>query len=219
MRMVSRACRSGLGLVLAAAWAMPASAQQWEVGVMGGGGFYLNNAVQGAKKSGEVGFKPGYAAGGWLGHNSAGRLGGEIRYLFEKNDMRVNSGGNSFSFGGQTHTVHYDLLIYANSREDRVRPYFAVGGGLKQYVGRGVERAFQPLSDVAILTRTNQFQPVISAGAGVKWAVGSRMVLRVEFRDYITPFPKDVILPAPGSKLSGWVHNFAPLFGLSYIFF
>jgi hypothetical protein len=212
-------CSRPAAVILLAAASLPVLGQQWEVGAMGGGGFYLNNTVQAARGSADVGFKPGYSAGGWLGHNATGRFGGEIRYLFERNDMKLSSGGNQFSFGSNSHTVHYDLLIYTNSREDRIRPYFAIGGGIKQYVGTGVERAFQPLGEFAILTRTNQWRPVVSAGAGVKVAFGSRATFRVEFRDYATPFPKDVILPTPGSKISGWVHNFMPLFGLSYVFF
>jgi len=208
-------CVSAICMALTA---MSALAQQWEVGAMGGGGFYLNNSVTSPRGSGETGFRPGWSAGGWLGHNASGRLGGEIRYLFEKNDMKVTSGGNQFTFSGYSNTVHYDLLIYATTREDRIRPYFAIGGGIKQYAGTGIERAFQPLAEFAILTHTRQWQPVVSAGAGIKVALGSRTVLRAEFRDYATPFPKDVILPAPGAKLSGWVHNFMPLFGISYLF-
>jgi hypothetical protein len=197
----------------------PAVAQQWEVGGMGGGGFYLNNSIEGARGSGQVGFKPGLAAGGWLGHSGSGRFGGEIRYLFEQNDLKVNSGSGSHNFGGRSHVVHYDLLIHTNSAEDRVRPYVAIGGGFKQFAGTGTERASQPLSNVAILTRTIQWMPVLSAGAGVKWAIGSRATVRVEFRDYITPFPKDVILPSPGNKVKGWVHNFTPMIGISYLFY
>jgi hypothetical protein len=44
------------------------------------------------------------------------------------------------------------------------------------------------------------------------------MVVRAEVRDLVTPFPKDVIFPSPGNKVSGWVHSIMPLVGLSYLF-
>lgn len=210
--------KMGKLFVLAASAMAPAAiAQQWEFGVMGGGALNLNNSVTGAA-TGDVGFKPGFSAGGWIGHNNLGRYGGEIRYLFQRQDMKVSSGGQQYTFGGQTHLVHYDFLIHANSGEDRVRPYVAIGGGFKGYRGTGTERAFQPLSNVAVLSRTSEWKPMLSFGAGVKWSISPALQLRVEVRDYVTPFPKDVILPGPGSKISGWVHDLTPLVGLSYLF-
>ncbi len=214
MRVHNRFVRLFLG---AAVLAVPACAQQWEMGVLGGGGFYMNRGISGPRGSGNVGFKPGLAAGGWIGHNSTGRLGGEIRYLFQKNDMRVTSGSNTYTFGGHSHALHYDLLLHANSIEDAVRPFIAVGGGMKGYQGTGTERAFQPLGNIAILTKTTQWKPLISFGAGVKWNISPRIVLRAEVRDYLTQVPTDVILPAPGAKLGGWFHDITPTFGISYL--
>jgi hypothetical protein len=42
--------------------------------------------------------------------------------------------------------------------------------------------------------------------------------LQAEFRDYLTPAPKQVIAPVGASKLGGWVHDFVPLVGLSFGF-
>lgn len=206
------------GVLGAIAFAAPAWSQQWEVGGLGGGALYLSNAVSGPRGTGSAGFKPGFAVGGWLGHNSVGRYSGEIRYMFQRNPMKVSSGGTTADFGGQSHILHYDVLIHMNSREDTMRPYFVVGGGLKGYIGTGTERAFQPLSNIAILSRTTQWQPVMTFGAGVKWMIGARTMVRLELRDYFGPFPKDVILPAPGNKVSGWVHDLTPTVGISYLF-
>jgi len=208
-----------LAASLAAASLSLAQAQQWEVGALGGGGFFLNNSVTGPRGSGDVGFKMGWSAGGWIGHTGSGRFGGEVRYLFQRSDMKVASGGTSVGFAAQSHMIHYDFIIHTNSSEDRVRPFFAVGGGMKGYVGTGQERAFQPLSNVAILSHTKQWQPMLSFGGGVKWPIGSRLDLRVEVRDFVTPFPKDLILPAPGGKVSGWVHDITPMIGISYILY
>ncbi len=200
-----------------AALAGTAWGQQWEVGVMGGGAFYLNNSVTASNASGSAGFRPGLSVGGWLGHTKGGRYGGEVRYLFQKNDLKVSSAGQSHTFGGQSHMMHYDFLIHMKTSEDKVRPFFAVGGGIKGYRGTGTERAFQPLSNLAILTKTAEWQPMVSLGAGLKWQLSARMLLRVEVRDFLTPFPRSVILPSPGAKISGLVHDITPLVGISYL--
>ncbi len=195
----------------------PAAAQQWDVGALGGGAFHLDKTVSGAV-SGKAGLKPGFVAGGHLGYNAVGKWGGEMRYEFQRTPFRASSGGQSVDFAGQTHVVHYDFVVHANTREDAVRPYVAFGGGIKGYRGTGVERAFQPLSNVAILSRVQQWQPMLSFGAGIKWRVGNRMMFRAEIRDFVTPFPGDAIVPSPGNKIGGLLHNITPLFGVSYLF-
>ena len=59
---------------------------------------------------------------------------------------------------------------------------------------------------------------MISAGAGFRIALKPNVILRAEFRDYLTPFPGNVIAAAPGVHISGWVHDFVPLVGISYLF-
>jgi len=59
---------------------------------------------------------------------------------------------------------------------------------------------------------------VISVGGGIRMALKPNIFLRVEFRDYLTPFPGHVIAAAPGVHISGWVHDFVPLVGISYLF-
>lgn len=202
---------------LTIAASLPSLAQQWEVGALGGGTFHLDRPVTGAV-SGKAGIKPGFTAGGWIGHNSVGRWGGEIRYQFQRADLKASSNGQSVTFAAQSQIVNYDILFHSNSSEDSVRPFVAFGGGLKGYRGTGTERAFQPLSNVAILSAVQQWQPMLSFGGGVKWRVGNRLMMRAEVRDFVTQFPKDVILPSPGNKISGWLHDITPMFGVSYLF-
>lgn len=206
-----------LGSLFAAAISPAAFAQSFEIGVIGGGAFHMDRPVTG-RTSGNAGFKPGLAIGGTLTHNTAGRWGGEARYQFQKTDLRTSSGGQTATFGGQSHLAHYDVLLYSNTREDSVRPFVAFGGGIKGYRGTGIERAIQPLSNVAILSKVQQWQPMLSFGAGVKWRVGNRLMMRAEVRDFVTPFPKDLIVPSPGNKIGGWIHDITPLIGVSYLF-
>jgi hypothetical protein len=205
-------------LLAAISLALPALGQNFEVGAGVGGGFYIDKGVAGPRGSGNAGFSPGMAITAWVGHNSPGKLGGEFRYILQRNDMTVTSGGNSYAFAGRSHAIHYDVVIHATGIEDNVRPYVSFGGGIKGYQGTGTERAFQPLSNIAILTKTQQWQPLITFGAGVKWSIGSRVMLRAEVRDYLTRVPTDVILPAPGAKLGGWLHDLTPTIGISYLF-
>ncbi|MBL8223281.1 MAG: hypothetical protein JNL62_28865, partial [Bryobacterales bacterium] len=55
-------------------------------------------------------------------------------------------------------------------------------------------------------------------GAGVKIKVGEKSSLRVEVKDYVSPIPTKIITPNRGAELSGWIHNFVPMVGISYIF-
>jgi len=140
-----------------------------------------------------------------------------VRYTYLQSDLRLASGGTEVTFGGQAHAVHYDLVFHTR-RDAPVILFAAGGGGIKYYRGTGKEAAYQPLSDFAYLTKTQELKPLISAGGGVKFKISNRVYLRLEARDYITPFPQKVITPAPGNKISGWVHNIVPMVGIGYLF-
>ena len=72
--------------------------------------------------------------------------------------------------------------------------------------------------EYAYLTRTQQLQPMISAGAGVKMQLAGKMALRIDIRDQITRFPSKLVSPAPGMSVSGWLHDFVPTVGVSWGF-
>jgi hypothetical protein len=172
--------------------------------------------IQGAPADTSAGFEPGVVGGVLLGQDLYGHWGGEIRYLFEQRDLLVSSGSQTASFTGQAHVIYYDLIYYTRPRKERVRPYFAAGGGMKLFRGTGAEEAYRPLMQYAYLTRTSQLAPMLSVGGGVKWPIGKRMALRVECRDQITSFPNKLIAPAPGMTLKGWLNDFVPMVSLSW---
>jgi hypothetical protein len=69
--------------------------------------------------------------------------------------------------------------------------------------------------------RTDQDQPdqeLISFGAGVKAALASHIIFRVDFRDYVTPFPDKLFAAPKGSKQSGRLHDFVSMGGFSFVF-
>jgi Outer membrane protein beta-barrel domain len=192
--------------------------QKWEVGAGVGASFYTSQDYKNALSSAKAGLSDGLLASVWLGNNSGNLLGGELRYDYEKTDLKLSSGAASATFGADTHALHYDFLLHFAPTDSRVRPYVAAGGGVKLYRGIGKEAAFQPLSSLALLTKANEIKGLVSLGAGIKFAIAHAFQLRIEVHDYLTPFPKTVIAPAQGSKVSGWLQDFVALAGLSVTF-
>ena len=200
-------------------FAIACFAQTWEVGAAAGGGIYKNVTATGPGGDATAGFKPGLAAGVVIGQDLYEHVGGEVRYTFRMNDLKASSGGQEVTFGGRSHAIHYDFLIFGTPRGAKVRPFLAVGGGVKVYEGTGKEDPFQPLSDIVILTNTHETKGMGSVGGGVKFAVGSRTIFRIDFRDYITPFPKTVIAPVPPpGKIGSIAHDFVAMIGISVRF-
>jgi|HubBroStandDraft_1064217.scaffolds.fasta_scaffold123017_2 hypothetical protein len=193
-------------------------AQMWEIGGAGGLGVPTGLNAMGAAGTATAGFQPGMAASFVVGQNLYPRLTGELRYTYLQDDLKLSSGGTEATFGAAAHAVHYDLLWHFGKGEGKVQPFVAAGGGMKLYEGTGAAQAYQPLNQFAYFTHTEQLEPMISAGAGVRIALKPNVILRVEFRDYLTPFPGHVIAAAPGVHISGWVHDFVPLVGISYLF-
>jgi hypothetical protein len=195
-----------------------AFAQKWEVGAVGGGSFYTKTDVTLNDSSVDAKFAPSFAAGFILGQEIGRYLGGEIRYLYQRNDAQLSGKGSDIKFGAQSHTIHYDFLLHFSPPGNKTRPYIAFGAGIKQFRGTGDETLTQPLSNYALLTRSSDVTPVVSVGAGVKFRVSPKAQVRVEVRDFISPAPTKVITPNRGALLDGWLHNFVPMVGISYVF-
>ena len=209
-----RTLRNSLLFLTAAAGAF---AQQWEIGGNVGGSFLPGVPVTGPMGSATTGFQTGIAAGAWIGQTISRHIGGEIRYNFMQSNLKLDGNGASTTFSGNSHAVYYDILIHTGGRkESRAQVFGAVGGGMKIFRGTGKEAAFQPLSQFAYLTKTQEVKPMISFGGGVKFKLAPRMSMRAEVRDFLTPFPKQVITPAPGAKIGSWLHNIVPMVGISY---
>ena len=212
LRMLSRV------LIVVMPLASSVFAQSWEVGASGGYGLYNQSNVSSGSVSGSAGFASGLAAGALIGNEMGHWIGGEARYTLRIDDLQVSSGSTKAKATAQSHALHYDVLLHLASKESTVRPFFAVGAGVKFYRGTGAEPSFQPLSNLVVLTHTSEAQPLISLGGGVKFAVSRRMLVRLDARDYATPTPSSLLATPPGSKLSGWTHDIVFLVGVSTIF-
>jgi hypothetical protein len=201
------------------ATASSAWCQKWEFGGAVGGGFYTSKTVQNVtagNATAKIG--SGLTASAWLANNTSDRWAGELRYDFQRGPLGISSGGSSASFGAISHSVHYDVHLHFAPREASIRPFVAFGGGMKMFQGTGREVAAQPLSRIALLTKTTDIRPVVSVGAGVKARLNDRWTLRAGVWDFVTPFPNKVITPNVGSSVGGWMHDFVPMVGISYLF-
>jgi hypothetical protein len=193
-------------------------AQLWEVDALAGAGAYRSLDIANRFGRATVGFTSGAMFGASLLQHRYRLVSGEIRYVFQRSDLKVASGADVVKFRGSTHALHYDWLFHVRPREAWVRPFFAAGAGFKNYRGRGTEQAYQPLSQFVLLTRTDEWKPLLTLGAGVRFRLGGPVWLAAEFRDYLTPFPQQVIAPVAGASLDRWLHDLVPSLGLGLRF-
>jgi hypothetical protein len=205
-------------LAMALASLCMAQEHEWEVGGDVGFGIVRNATIGDPSASSSAGIDNGFAPGAVIGQDLYAHLAGELRYTFRDDSLLLTSGGQKVNLGGDSHLVHYDLLFHALPRSSRFRPFAAAGGGIRLFRGTGNEEPSQPLSDFAILTRTQEVKPLISVGGGVKYTLTGHATLRVDFREYISPFPEKLFVTAPGAKIKGWLYDSVPLVGLSYVF-
>ncbi len=195
-----------------------AQEHEWEVGGAVGFGIVRNATIADPSGSASAGIDNGFAGGAVIGQDLYGHLGGELRYTFRNDSLLLTSSGQKVSMNGDSHLIHYDLLFHALPRSSRFRPYAAAGGGIRLFRGTGNEEASQPLSDFALLSKTNEVKPLISVGGGVKFTLTGHAALRVDFREYISPFPEQLFVAGPGAKIKGWLYDSVPLVGVSYVF-
>jgi hypothetical protein len=193
-------------------------AQQWEVGGAGGFGWYVSPSIRNAIGSADAGFPAKGAIGAVFGENMYEYLGGEVRYLFRFGGPQLRFGGTQVNMTGHTNVVVYDFLVHMRSRDSKVRPFVAGGAGIKVYSGTGFRSLTQPLGGFALLSPVNQVEPAISVGGGLKYLVAKHILLRADFRTYMTPLPDRIFRPTGFSAIHGWVFDFVPLAGISYVF-
>ncbi len=191
---------------------------QWEFGGVIGYGWNRNVRVNGAGAQATAGIGNRFVAGVVVGEDLHEHLAGEIRYLYQDGDPFLSAGSQKVQIQGQSHTLVYDLLVHVYDPTHRLRPYVAVGAGGKFYRTTGPEPADQPLDQFATLMRQNQWKFVTSLGFGVKYRLLDHMLLRADFHDYISPFPRTVFTPAEGATDRGLFQQFTPTIGVSYWF-
>jgi opacity protein-like surface antigen len=198
-------------------FALPAAAQ-WELGGTIGYGFYRNGSIIAPGGKAEAGIRNRFTAGAIIGEDLYEYLSGEVRYLYQDGDPYISSGSTRTNIQGQSHSGSYNMLFHLKPRESRIRPYGAVGIGAKYFVTTGPVPERQPLERIGVLNPNDHLRFLVTAGGGVKYNVRPHIRLRVEFLDYITPFPNKVIAPAPSGTARGILHQFSPSIGISGVF-
>jgi len=191
---------------------------QWEVGAAAGFGIIRNAAIGNSSGSASAGMDNRFAAGVVFGQDLYQHLSGEVRYTFRDDDLVLKSGGSKVNMDGESHLVQYDMLFQATRKSSRIRPYAAAGAGIRWFLGTGQEYVNQPLGNFAFLTKTDEVKPLVSMGGGVKVRVRGRMDIRLDFRDYISPFPQKLFATAPGARIHGWLNDLVPFAGVSWLF-
>jgi hypothetical protein len=191
------------------------SAQSKEVGVAAGFGFYHDATIATPAGEAQAGFGPRFAVSVMVAHRFQTHFAGEFRYIFQDGDSELRSGALEANLDAHAQSLLGDLLIFARSRRPKLQPYGAAGFGVKIYQATEVPRAGRPLMNFAMLTNDTQARPLLTLGGGIEYIINSRWAARVDLRDYATPFPNKLFPLAPGAQLSGWLHDFVPLIGVS----
>jgi opacity protein-like surface antigen len=191
---------------------------QWEAGAVAGYGWYRDGTIFGPGISAAAGVRDRYVAGVTLSEQPHDYLAGEFRYLFHDGDAFLEAGGVRSNIQTLSHTLTYELLVYLRPGEARVLPFLAGGGGVKGYIVSGPAPVPQPVSRIGTLETNDVWKLVFSMGGGVKFRLRRHLSARVEFRDYLTTFPRTLIAPAANNTARGIFQQFTPMFGLSYVF-
>ncbi len=182
-------------------------AQGWELGVIGGFSYSPNLSVKEGSASASAGIGHGGEVGAYGGEDTYRYFGGEVRYLYGFGNLEASSGGTTVNFGRSTHIITGNILGYFRPTESRVRPFISFGGGAEVVDGTGMESAAQPLGNFVALTHTRQILGVGDIGVGIKIGLSKRLRFRIEAHDYPGSSPTNVIAPAPGASIGGFMNN------------
>ena len=205
-------------LVVVILFAGAAFGQQYEIGANVGYGFYRNGTIYSASETAQAGIRNRFAAGIILGDEFSNYVSAEFRYLYQDGHPFLQAPGVKSDIQGQSDALTVELLFHFKTREHRWRPFLAAGSGAKEYIIAGPEPFPQPIPQIASLTANDVWKVVFSVGGGVKLRLLPHMLLRAEFRDYLTTFPRQQIVPALHNTARGVFEQFTPLFGVSYTF-
>jgi hypothetical protein len=208
----------GLKFLGAVLLASACFAQPYEIGGTIGYGVYRNGTIFGPGASVEAGIRNRFAAGFVVGEDLYQHFSGEIRYLYQDGHPFLATSGVKSDMQGQSHAFHYDLLFHPTPRDRRLRPFLAGGVGVKGYVVAGPAPNPQAVPKIASLVTQDEWKFLVTVGGGVKYRLYKNVVVRGDFLDYLTAFPRRQILPAANNTARGIFQQFTPMFGVSYSF-
>ncbi len=192
--------------------------QQFELGADIGYGIYRDGTIYSGLGTLQAGIRNRFAAGIMLGWDFSDYVAGEFNYLYQDGHPFLQGLGVKADIQGQSQALTVGLLFHFNTRQHRIRPFLTGNAGSKDYVIAGPAPYPQPIPQIASLVTNDVWKVAFAAGGGVKFRVQRHLLLRVEFLDYLTTFPRTQIVPAPHNTARGIFEQFTPLFGASYTF-
>jgi hypothetical protein len=163
------------------------SAQSGELWFSGGASILANRNIGSPSSDGQpsdVQLGDGFRLGVRFGFNSAGHIGHEIQYMYNRTNFVDNTGTilpDTGSAGTAIHQAGYNLLYYlrTSKEEPKVRPFGTVGFHLSDFV----------LPAVSGPQQGSSVRPGGNLGAGVKVRISPLFALRLDLREYITGKP------------------------------
>ncbi|MGA7234473.1 MAG: outer membrane beta-barrel protein [Bryobacteraceae bacterium] len=191
---------------------------RFELGTDIGYGTYRNGSILSPEGSLEAGIRNRFAAGIILGVDFSRYVSGELNFLYHDGHPFLQGLGVKVDIQGNSWALTSGLLFHFKDRTHKFRPFVTGGIGAKEYIIAGPEPFPQPVPQVASLVDNDVWKLAFVVGGGVKYRIHRKVLLRGEFLDYLTTFPRTQILPAPHNTARGIFEQFTPLFGVSYVF-
>jgi opacity protein-like surface antigen len=207
-----------LAAVLLACAARAQPPEQYQIGAQIGYGFYRNGSIFSSEGTAKAGIRNRFAAGIVLGFDFQEYVSCEFQYLYHDGHPFLQATGVKVDMQGQSHALTVEALFHFKDRRHRWRPYLIAGAGAKGYIIAGPEPFPQPVPQIASLVANDVWKVVFNLGGGVKLRLRDHLLLRAEFLNYLTTFPRTQIVPAPHNTARGIFEQLTPLFGVSYTF-
>jgi opacity protein-like surface antigen len=158
--------------------AVTAFSQVAEIGFSGGASVLSNAKLVPADTTtgqAEAKLENGFRLGFRVTVNPYRFLGHEVGYAY--NRMNLNYDGASYGMG--THQGFYNFLIYAAPEGSRVRPFIAAGPQFSNFTFPGA----------SAMQGGGTMKFGVNYGAGVKTKVAEKWLIRLDFRQYMSPKP------------------------------
>lgn len=196
----------------------PAIGADREIGANFGYGFYRNGTIYGAGVTAQAGMRNRFTAGIDATYDFSQYVAAQFSYLYHDGHPFLEAPGVKTDIQGNSQALTIGLLFHIKPRDAKFRPFIEGGVGAKGYVIAGPQPFPQPIPSLASLTDNDVWKTVFVVGGGVRYRIHPRVMLRAEFRDYITTFPRQQIVPAPHNTARGIFEQFTPIFGVGYVF-
>jgi hypothetical protein len=190
-------------------------AADWQATASAGFGKYHYVSLDAPPASGDAGIGARYALDAAIGRAIGERLAIEGAWTFQDGDFEIRSGTQKTAFDAHAHSIHADLYYYIRRRDAKLQPFAEGGAGVKLYQGIETVRP-RPLAVLGSFAHQIDGRALLIFGGGVDCRFTGHWGLRFSVRDFATPFPSSVIVPAATAKVEGWLHDMVVAAGIQW---